>query len=324
MENSESQSGIGLIPKPAKPEVSMDWRPESIRIASICIIVLGHMLLTTGYIVNDASNPLVWVAGMGIVAFVVCSSYVHALKDDFNKPGSLTLSTYWKFFKNRFLRLYIGYYIALIVIVIAKLCAGYTILFASSGLTIGGSSRAIPIIISPESLALDLSCMWPLITGLLGGLFPEAWFICAIMILSLVYPFLRRLHSINPIYLYLIIAVTLVARLLVVFFSNPNYAFHFPFAWTAEFSVGILIGNRVCKKGGPPPANALYQRILIRVATRVWPIYLFHMAGVVFMHDYAPLKDFILTFVVIIILVEFFVRILRDINNIIGGKKKKK
>lgn len=322
MESPESQSGIQSISKSSQQNFFMDWRPEAIRTVSICYIILGHMLLTTAYIKNDPRNPLVLTAGIMIGFFIFCSAYVHGLKDEFNKSGSLNISTYWKFFKTRFLRLYIGYYLALVVVLIAKLCAGYTFVFASSGLTIGGSGKVTPIIISPESMALDLTCLWPLVTGLLGGIFPEAWFIGTILILSLAYPFLRRLNSINPKYLYLIIILTTVIRIIVAIKSDPNYAFHFPFAWTAEFSFGIMIGNRICMKGGPAPPNALYQRIIINMATRVWPLYLFHMTAVVFLPVGAPVIDFVLAYIVIIILAEFFRRVLRYINGLLGVKRR--
>jgi len=325
MESSEQGSSNLLSLKSPKLEKIMDWRPEAIRIVCILLIVIGHMVTYTGYITNDLGDPLIWIAGSAVGIFMICASYVQSLKDEFNKPGSLNPRSYWKFFKNRFLRLYIGYWLALIVVFVTKLTAGFTFVYASSGLTIGGSAKAIPVIISPESLVLDLTCMWPMVTGVLGGIFPEAWFICAIMILSLVYPFLRRLYSINPKYLYLIIVITLLFRILIAFFSNPNYAFHFPFAWTAEFSVGIILGARLFNKGGPAPPSALYKQIFIRIASRVWPIYLLHMAAIVYMPtgQTASVQDFILTVVFIIILVEFFVRILTDINNLIGLKKKK-
>jgi len=320
MESADTQPRDLLAFKSPKPERFMDWRPEGIRIMAIFYIVLGHMLLYTDYLTNDARNPLVWIAGVAIAFFIACSGYVHSLKDEFNKPGSLSLSRYWKFIKNRILHLYIGYYIALVVILIAKGCAGYTIIYDPSKLVFGATN---PIVISPGSLVLDLTCMWPLVTGLLGGIWPEGWFVCAIMILSLAYPFLRRLNSMNKNYMYFIIIVAVVCTILVIFFSNPYYAYHFPFAWTAEFSLGIMLGNKICMKGGPAPPTALYKQIIIRMATRVWPIYLFHIAAIVFMPPFASLQDFIITIIVIVILVEFFVRILHDINDLIGGKKKK-
>jgi hypothetical protein len=50
------------------------------------------------------------------------------------------------------------------------------------------------------------------------------------------------------------------------------------------------------------------------------------MAAVVFMPTgkTASIQDFIFLLAAVIILVEFFVRILRDINDIISGKRKKR
>ena len=300
----------------------MDWRPEAIRIPSIFIVIAGHMLFYTHYLINDARNPLVWLGGLAIGAFMACSGYVHGLKDEFNKPGSLNRATYGKFFKNRFLGLYIGYYLAVIVVLIAKLWAGYTVTFSWSGnLTFGVSPN---MTITPLSLFLDLTCTWPLFTLNLGGLWPEGWFVCALMILSLAYPMFRRLYSMNKYYLYLIMIVTLIIRLIVIIAINANYAYYFPFAWTAEFSLGIIIGDRIYKKGGASPPHASYQRIIIGIAARVWPLYLFHMAAVVFMPDYAPLKDFLITVLIILVLAEIFHRILTQINKQLGIKQKKK
>ncbi len=309
--------------KSPEREEAIDWRPQAIRVFAIFIVVVGHMLTYTGYIVNDARNPIVWLGGIAIGVFMACAGYVHGLKDEFNKPGSLNGKTYMGFVKKRFFRLYIGYYLAIGVVVVAKLWAGYTIAFSATAPLEFGLQR--DIIITPASIALDLSCMWPLLTMNLGGLWPEGWFICAMMILSLSYPILRRIYSINKNYLYIIMIALFSFRLFVIIHPalNANYAYYFPFAWTAEFSLGIIIGDRICKKGGPSPPSAKWQRIINKAAERVWPLYLFHMSAVVFMPDYAPLKDFLLTILVFLILTEIFHQILSRVNKFIGGKVKK-
>lgn len=305
-----------------KKEVPLDWRPQAIRIFSIFFVVVGHMLFFTQYLENDAvKEPLVWFGGLAIAFFMVCSGYVHGLKDEFNKPGALTGSSYVKFFKSRFFRLYLGYYLAIIIVIVAKLMAGFSMTFsATAGLQFGVTRD---MILTPTSLILDLTCMWPLVTMNLGGLWPEGWFISAMIILSLSYPLLRKIHSMNKYYLYLIMIFTTVVRILVIIFINANYAYYFPFAWTAEFSLGIILGDRVRRGGGPKPPSASYQKVIISLGTRVWPLYLVHMAAVVFMFDYAPVKDFLFTILVFLILTEIFYRILSLINNKLGFIKKK-
>ncbi len=319
LESPNAQSGIQAIAERRMQEAPMDWRPEVMRIPSIFVVVVGHMLFETGYLVNDARNPLVWLGGLAIGVFIACSGYVHGLKDEFNKPGSLNRTIYWKFFKTRFLRLYIGYYLALLVIFIAKLLSGYPVVFSTGPLT----NVTWPMTITPISLVLDLTCMWPLFTGLYGGIWPAGWFVSVMMILSLAYPFLRRLYSLNKNYLYLIAIVTLIARFYVIICVNANYAYFFPFAWTAEFSAGIMLGNRVGMKGGPNPPSASYQYMIIKMAARVWPLYLFHMAVIVFMTTYAPSLEFLIATLAVLILAEIFYRILEKINRKVGVKRKK-
>ncbi|NVM53113.1 MAG: acyltransferase family protein, partial [Candidatus Helarchaeota archaeon] len=250
MESPDSQSRIQSASMSRQKEIPPDWRPDVLRLFSIVIIVLGHMLFYTGYLLNDPRNPVVWLGGVAIGLFFACSGYVHSLKDEFNKPGSLNLSTYGKFLKKRFLRLYIGYYLALFVVLIAKLLSGITIEFSTTAPLQFGFQHHI--IITPTSLILDLTCMWPLFTTKLGGIWPEGWFICSMLILSLCYPLLRRLHSIKKIYLYLVMIIALIVRFTLLTLGIytgililATYAFYFPFAWTAEYSLGIIAGNRV-------------------------------------------------------------------------------
>ncbi|MHA1129796.1 MAG: acyltransferase family protein [Candidatus Helarchaeota archaeon] len=299
----------------------MDWRPQSIRLFAIFIVIIGHMLFTTHYLINDARFPLVWLGGVAIGFFMACSGYVHGLKDEFNKSGTLNYKSYVKFFKSRFLRLYIGYYLALIVVLIAKILAGYTVIFSFSKPLPFNHPNPMPI--TPASLALDLTCMWPFLTLNIGGIWPEGWFICAMIILSLTYPLLRRIYSINKNYLYTIIIGTFIFRMIILICINANYAYYFPYAWVAEFGIGIILGDKVRLKGGPKPPDTAYKRFFIKAAERVWPLYLFHMAAVVFMPSYAPLKDFLITALVVLVLMEIFYRILRVINNQLKGKQRR-
>jgi hypothetical protein len=297
----------------------MDWRPQAIRIFSIFIVVAGHMLFTTQYLVNDPRHPLVWLGGIAIGFFMACSGFVHGLKDEFNKPGVLNLKSYVKFFKNRFLRLYIGYYIALIVILIVKIFAGFAPYFSlTAPLPL---LHPVPMPITPASLTLDLTCMWPLVTLANGGIWPEGWFICCILILSLTYPFFRRLYSINKKYLYGIIIGAFIMRIITIFWINATYAFYFPYAWTSEFALGIVLGDRVRLGGGPKPPDTRYKRFFIEAGKRVWPLYLYHMVVVVFMPVHASVGLFVLTSIGVLIVMEIFYRVLNFINGHLPGKR---
>ncbi|MFX1298401.1 MAG: hypothetical protein ACFFD2_26545, partial [Promethearchaeota archaeon] len=83
------------------------------------------------------------------------------------------------------------------------------------------------------------------------------------------------------------------------------------------------VGDRTRRRGGPNPPSASYQNVMIALGARVWPLYLFHMAAVVFMAPFAPFKDFLITILVFLVLTEIFHRILSFINKILGFGKKK-
>ena len=165
--------------KEKKKFAKMDWRIELARIIAIGIIIIFHILLFTEW-VGRAEFHKTWPFVIALGCFFYCSGNVQGLKDEFNKPGSLTIKKYFKYVKNRFLRLYIGYYLGLGGFLIAKLIAGK------------------PIIITPWTLFLDLTSLWPLLTGNAGGIWPEGWFVGALLLVSLIYPFLRRMKKNRP------------------------------------------------------------------------------------------------------------------------------
>jgi len=103
-------------------------------------------------------------------------------------------------------------------------------------------------------------------------------------------------------------------RLIIIAFLDPNYAYYFPFAWTAEFSFGIMWGDYMRRTGGFSQIPARYKNIINGIAARVWSIYLVHIAVVVFIPDVFKVTDFIIAFVGIIILGETFYHILKAIN----------
>jgi len=290
----------------------LDWRPEFVKLFAITIVIIFHIYFYTAHLVSGYTNPLVLLGGIAIGGFMVCSGYVHGLKEEFTQGSPILPRDYGNYLKKRFLRLFIGYYIALLLVFGAKLVAGFSIVVSSSETLVYGFSN--PIYITPQSLALDLSGLWPLLTGNSGGIWPEGWFISAIMILCMLYPFLRKLYASRKNLFYLLIGLTIGIRIVVVLWFDPNWAYYFPLAWTAEFSTGIIIGNYVRKINRPQPSLSSYQKIIIQVAARVWPLYLVHIAVVIFLPYTISLWQILLAAGAIILLAEIFFRILRLIN----------
>jgi len=309
LEHPNSQVGF-------RTTANVDWRPELVRLLSITVVIIFHIEFYTQTLENNYSNPLVLLGGLAIGAFMVCSGYVNGLKDEFSQPGSLTGKTYEIYVKKRFLRLYLGYFLAVNIVFLAKFLAGYTITFSLSGALEFGLTN--PLHLTPASLALDYSTLWPLVTGYSGGIWPEGWFVSAVIMLSLIYPFLRRLYSLNKFYLYSLIGVTIVLRVIIGYTINPNYAYYFPFAWTAEFSIGILLGTYIRESNHLASHPATYQKIIISLAIRVWPLYLIHMAIIVFMQTYySPLAIILLT-LLIFAATEVFYRLLQFLTKRLG------
>ncbi len=306
--------------KTEKP-IFRDWRPEVIRIFAIFVVVLFHLEFYTHNLVAEIGNPLVLLGGVAIGAFMITSGYVYGLKDEFNKPGLLNRSSYKEFLKKRVVKLYIGYYLALIVVLIAKLLSGHTIEFSTtSQLTYYYQN---PIQMTPLSITLDITGLWSLITGNSGGIWPEGWFITAMLILAIVYPFLRRIYSINKRYLYSIIISTVIARISIISFFNPNWAYYFPFAWTTEFSLGIILGDyaRKASSSVTSKSDGFCKKIIVNMGSRVWPIYLVHISAIVFMPDALSILNVLVCIATILILAEIIYQILKNIyKRILAGQ----
>jgi Acyltransferase family len=309
LDHPESQIGC-------KTTSSVDWRPELVRLLSITVVIIFHIEFYTQTLDSSYSNPLVLLGGVAIGAFMVCSGYVHGLKNEFCQPGSLNGKTYKIYVKKRFLRLYLGYFLAINIVFLAKFLAGYTITFSLSGPLVFLSTNSLHL--TPASLALDYSTLWSLVTGYSGGIWPEGWFVSAVIMLSLIYPLLRRIYSLNKFYLYSIIAVTIVLRVIIGYTVNPNYAYYFPFSWTAEFSIGILLGNYIRENNHLVSHSASYQKIIISLAARVWPLYLIHMAIIVFMQTYYSPLDIILLTLLIFAATEGFYHLLQFLSKRLG------
>ena len=286
------------------------------RLLAITVVIIFHIEFYTQSLGNNYSNPLIWLGGLAIGAFMVCSGYMHGLKDEFSKPGSLSGKTYEIYLKKRLICLYVGYFLALTIVFLAKLLAGYTISFSLSGDLVFGHTNTLHL--TPTSLVLDITSLWSLVTGNSGGIWPEGWFVSAIIMLSLIYPLLRRLYSLNKFYIYSIIGVTIVIRVIIGYTINPNYAYYFPFAWTAEFSLGILLGNYIRESHPLSSQPALYKKIISSLAARVWPLYLIHMAIIVFMQTYYSPLDIILLTLLIFAATEGFYRLLQLLSKRLG------
>ena len=282
-----------------KKPVRLDWRVEMARIPSIIAVVIVHILLHSEWIGNTTMpyNLFLYVA---MAVFMFSSGYVRGLKKEFNTPGTPNISTYGKFVENRFIRLYIGYFLALGSVFLARVLAYYII--------------KKPIDVTPISIILDLTDTWNLFQPVgCGGIWPPGWFICAIFLVSLIYPFLRKLKSINKIYIYIIIGITLFFRILVALSPNPNPAYFFPFSWITEFSIGMMIGEWVNTTGGPPENTRKYQKVIIKLGSRVWAMYLCHIVPIIFISYHAQFWECVIIFIVMFPLTELYYRLLKFI-----------
>ncbi|MBD3227643.1 MAG: hypothetical protein GF329_05590 [Candidatus Lokiarchaeota archaeon] len=306
MSSDESKSKAVDI---KKSENFIDWRIEFARIPPMIAIIIVHMLLNADYISPSILSPFDWSLFISITVFFYISGHVQGLQYEYEEPGSLTKSEYIKHVKDRFLRLYPGYYLALISVFIAKVLAW---IFVNK-----------PLIITPWGLLLDLSSLTPIlgIFGTEGAIWTVGWFVFAMFIVHLIYPFIRRLLSKGERNFYIIIIASITFRILLAIFIPPA-AYFFPLAWLTEFTIGIKVGKWSATGGHKPPNK--FQKIIIKMGKRIWAVYLIHMAPIAFITSgaTASILEFVIIFIVIIILSELFYRLLKIVNGIINKKFK--
>jgi len=283
---------------------NIDSNIEVIRIICIVIVVFSHSLLYSGLFTVLGSIYLFIPVGICMAIFLFCSGYVHGLKDEFETAESLTKTTYFTHVKNRFLRIYIGYYIALGSIFIAKLIVGYPM----NNLT-------------PFALFLDLTNLSGLLTGSMGVIWQEGWFLCALFWLSVLYPLLRRLFSINNNYIFLIVAIIVPVRILIALTPYSVISYCHPLAWLPEFCLGIQIGRLVLGRGGVKPETTKKQKIINMLGARVYSVYLAHSTALVFLTVHIfyistppTFWEYFLAIAGVIILAEAFYRLLNQID----------
>jgi len=279
----------------------MDWRIELARIPSIIVVVIVHMQLDSEWI-NGTTMPQNFLLYIAMGVFMFASGFVQGLKNEFNSPGTITKNSYLKYIKKRALRLYIGYYLALGAVFLSRIIAYYVI------------SKPFPYVPTPWTIFLDLTGTWGLFSiGGCGGIWPPGWFICAIFLISLLYPFLRRLNSNNKKYLLLIIGITITIRIIVAL-TLYNPAYFFPYSWISEFTIGMMIGDWSRRTGGPPIITKNYQKTIIKLGARVWPMYLCHIVPIVWISYLAGIWEFVIIFTIILPLTEVYRRLLNFIN----------
>jgi peptidoglycan/LPS O-acetylase OafA/YrhL len=284
---------------------SLDWRLELARIPPIITVVIVHMLLDSKWIGTD-TMPHNFFLFVAMAVFFYVSGFVQGLKKEFTRRGDINKLSYFNYIKKRFIRLYSGYYIALGSVFVSRLIAYYT-------LNINYPNNPIDTF-SAWSLFLDLSSLWPLLTTSgCGGIWPPGWFICSMFVLSLLYPFLRRIYSKSRKYIYLIISITTTLRILVALSPYANPAYFFPLSWLSEFSLGIIIGEWSSSTGDRPPLNKKYQTVIVKLANRVWPMYICHLIPIVWISMYAKFWECLLIFIIIFPLTEVYYRILKRV-----------
>ncbi|TFF89163.1 MAG: hypothetical protein EU549_01595 [Promethearchaeota archaeon] len=285
----------------------IDWRIEFIRISAIITVVFIHMLLNSSWI-GSFTFPFNLMLFIAMALFFYASGFVHGLKNEFNSPETFNKSLYFKFVKKRYLRLYIGYYIALGTVLLSRIIAYYII------------SKPFPCEFTPINIFLDLASAWGFTINGCGGLWPPGWFILAIFMISLLYPFLRRLYSINRKYIYVIMIMTVAIRIYIAF-TLLNPAYFFPFVWITEFCIGMMIGISSKSSGGPPKPTKKYHKVIIKIAKRAWPMYICHIVAIVFISYLASIWEFIIIFIVILVLTELYYRLLEFIYKFLKKKK---
>lgn len=272
------------------------WKVELARILAIYTIIIGHMILYSDWI--PMGHLWGWPIPVALGVFVYCAGYVQGLQNELDMDTSLNFDKYKKFVAKRFIRLYIGYYIALFSVFIARIISG-----------------TLPPL-DPFNLFLDLTSLWTVFKpGGIGSIWSEGWFIGAIFILSMIYPFLRRIKSKNRLFIYFIIVLITVIRLSLIFVLGPYYgsiyAYFTPYGWIAEYSIGMLIGIYYAKHKTFQRNRRKYQRVIVMIGNRTWAMYLVHSISLVFISLYAPIWEFLILLIIIMVLTEVYFRVLR-------------
>lgn len=276
------------------------WKVELARILAIFTIIIGHMILYSGWL--PMGHLWGWPIPVALGVFVYCAGYVQGLQNELDMDVSLNFDKYKKFIIKRFVRLYIGYYIALFSVFIARVISG-----------------TLPPL-DPFNLFLDLTSLWTVFKpGGIGSIWSEGWFIGAVFILSMIYPFLRRIKSKSTIFIYFIIGIISTIRVSFMFLLGPYYgsiyAYFTPLGWIAEYSIGMLIGIYYSKHKTFQRNRKKYQRIIVMIGNRTWAMYLVHSISLVFISLYAPIWEFVILLLIIMVLAEIFFRVLRMVQS---------
>jgi len=283
---------------------AIDYQIEATRIIAIISTVIYHMILESGWFLTEG-EALIAIKPVAIFMAILMfdSGFVHGIKEEFESQSSLNKSTYFSYIKKRFLRLYIGFYLAYTAVFITKFISRY------------------PMTITPYTLFFDLTNTWGLFFGTSGEIWGIGWFLCAIFWLSVLYPFIRRLLSISLIYVYIIITLSL-CFVVFFFFTAFHVAYFHPFAWIPEFFGGVLLGRHTALKGTRPKlATTRFQKIIIKMGARTYAIYLAHMIPIVILSYRPPIWEYIIAAIGVLILSEAFYRLLKLFDNLRKGNK---
>jgi peptidoglycan/LPS O-acetylase OafA/YrhL len=272
------------------------WKVELARVLAIFTIIIGHMILYSSWI--PMGSLWGWPIPVALGVFVYCAGYVQGLRNELDMNISLNVNKYKTFLLKRFIRLYLGYYIALLSIFIAQVISGTLPNF------------------DPFNLFLDLTSLWTIFKpGGIGSIWSEGWFIGAVFILSMIYPFLRRIESKNRLFIYFIIVLITVIRLSLIFLLGPYigsiYAYFTPYGWIAEYSIGMLIGIYYYKHKTFQRNTRKFQKVIVMMGDRSWALYLVHSISLVFISILAPIWEFFILFLIIMVLAEIYFRFLR-------------
>ena len=277
----------------------IDYQIEATRIIAITSIIIYHILFEAGWFLTQGEAlTVVKPFTIAIAILMFDSGFVHGLKEEFESQGSLNKSTYFSYIKRRFLRLYIGYYLA------------YTAVFITKFIT------NQPMTITPFTLFFDLTNTWGIFFGRASEIWEVGWFLCALFWLSVLYPFVRRLMSIRLTYTYIIITLSF-CFIVFFFFTAYHVAYFHPIAWIPEFFGGVLLGRYTALKGTrPKPATTRFQKIIVKMGARTYSVYLAHMVPILLLSFRPPIWEYIIAVIGILILSEAFYRLLKLIDNL--------
>lgn len=175
------------------------------------LAVLGMILIHTNYyFLNNSVSLSLWnYAQFAVPVFIFCAGYLF-----FQKPFNLTLKNYLQYFKKRFLRLMIPYYIFLLIF--------------------------IPLNHFKDPTRVTIDYIWQSIF-LTGGV-EINWLVLLFLQFALLFPLLAYLRQKQQLFFYTFILLAFINTSLFMFYVFPqNYKFLMWLPWSLLFLLGLFV-----------------------------------------------------------------------------------